>query len=444
MPTATVVTEPFGSLFHVATKSLGQERLPAVFIAHPIVSVQPAAMRERAATAIESIAEAITAAPEGRLNGAAVVVDRDRTPSTPEMLRVSDRLEDIFERFESEDWTDGLPFVPPTRERVAEMLAYADVEPSVSLGLVPPRWSEATVLKVAVNAVMAGCRPEYFPVVLDGVRAMLERQFNLYGVQGTTNPASPILVLSGPIARELGVNAGGNLFGPASRASATIGRAIRLILTSIGGGVPQRADKSTLGSPAKYTCCFAENEAACPWSPLQVAQGLPAEASSVTVFAGAAPTNIIEKSRTADEMLETIAGAMVSPGSNNLFMSQQVLVVLCPDHAAIAAAAGLDRAGVSRELFERARIDLDRLTSANADVVASWRASYIDDIGGRRILRVVDRPEDILVVVAGGPGNHSAIIAGWHSRAVTRSISRVDGTLARSVHEFRTEAHAWS
>ena len=440
MPTATVVTHPFHSLFQVATRSLGQEGLPAVYVAHPIVSVEPAAMRERASNALAEITRAVVG--DGvRLNGTTShQTQPSESPSVPETLRVSDHLEDILDRFEAEEWTDGLPIVPPTRERVARMLAYCDLEPSASLGLVPPRWSHATVTKLAVNAVMAGCRPEHFPVVLAAVRSMLERQFNLYGVQGTTNPASPIVVASGPIARELGINAGGNLFGPASRASATIGRAIRLILTSIGGGVPQRADKSTLGNPAKYTCCFAENEAACPWPPLQVEQGFGTDTSSVLLFAGAAPTNIIDKSRTVDEMLETIAGVMVSPGSNNLFMSQQILVVLCPDHAAIAAAAGLDRAAVSRELFQRARVDLDQLTSANADVVRSWRRGYIDHADGRQLLRIVERPEDILVVVAGGPGNHSAVIAGWHSRAVAQPVARANGALVRSVNEFRTEA----
>src|SRR4029453_14384090 len=161
--------------------------------------------------------------------------------------------------------------------------------PSASLGAMSPRWEEATIAKVAVNAVMAGCKPEYFPAGGGGGKGIRAKPFNLYGVQGTTNPAGPVLIVNGPIAREIEVNARGNLFGPGFRANATIGRAIRLVMTTIGGGVPQHTDKSTLGNPAKYTCCFAEHEAASPWAPLHVERGFDAATSTVTAFGGAAP-----------------------------------------------------------------------------------------------------------------------------------------------------------
>src|SRR5439155_187029 len=206
-------------------------------------------------------------ADRGRRAAAAVV----------ERITVADDPEVIFERFTSEGWTDGLPIVPPTEERVAQMLAFSALDPSLSLGPMPPRWGEATITTLAVNGVMAGCKPEYFPVIVTAVKAILGKPFNLYGIQGTTNPASPVLIVNGPIAREIGLNARGNLFGPGFRANATIGRAIRLIMTTIGGGVPQQADKSTLGNPAKYTCCFAENEVDSPWAPLHVERGFEAE-----------------------------------------------------------------------------------------------------------------------------------------------------------------------
>src|SRR3989442_12269 len=225
----------------------------------------------------------------------------------------------------------------------------------------PPSWGGATIAKLAVNAVMAGCVPEYFPVIVTAGKAMLAKPFNLYGLQGPTNPATPVLIVNGPIARELGINARGNLFGQGFRANATIGRAVRLIMTTIGGGVPQRADKSTLGNPAKYTCCFAENEADSPWAPFHVERGFPAEASTVTVFGGAAPANIIEKSKTADDMLRTIARAIAVSGSNNMFMSQEVLLVLGPEHAQIAARQGFDKERVRQRLFEQARIPFDQI-----------------------------------------------------------------------------------
>jgi hypothetical protein len=416
----------------VCTTSLGQPSLPAVYIQHPIVSVPNVEMEGRAEHAMAAIAGLAIAGRETeagpRTEAVAAVVDR---------ITVADDPEAIFALFTREGWTDGLPIVPPTAARVAEMLASTDLEAGASLGPMAPRWGEATIAKIAVNAVMAGCKPEYFPVVVTAVKAILARPFNLYGVQGTTNPASPVLIVNGPIARELDINARGNLFGPGFRANATIGRAIRLVMTTIGGGVPQQADKSTLGNPAKYTCCFAEHEAASPWAPLHVERGFDAATSTVTAFGGAAPANIIEKSKTAVEMLETIARAMAVSGSNNMFMSHEALLVLGPEHAAIAARQGFDKARVRRTLFEQARIPFEHIGGSNADVLRVWRSPCIDEADGRRTLRIVEKPEDLLIVVAGGAGNHSASIPGWYSRSVTMPITRADGRPIRSVAELK-------
>jgi len=343
-----------------------------------------------------------------------------------ERLTVEDDPEAIFERFACEGWTDGLPIVPPTENRVAHMLAATHLDPSLSLGPMPPRWADTTIAKLAVNAVMAGCRPAYFPVIVAAVQAILEKPFNLYGIQGTTNPAGPVIIVNGPIAREIGLNARGNLFGPGFRPNATIGRAIRLIMTTIGGGVPQQADKSTLGSPAKYTCCFAENEADSPWAPLHVERGFEAGTSTVTAFGGAAPANVIEKSKTAEDMLATIARAMAAPGSNNMFMSHEALLVLGPEHASIAARQGFDKERVRQTLFAQARIPFDQIGQSNADVLRTWRGHCIGEVDGQRTLRIVEKPEDIVIVVAGGAGNHSASIPGWYSRSVTVPIMRAD------------------
>ena len=416
----------------MCTTSLGQPSLPAVYIQHPIVSVPNVEMEGRAEHAMAAIAGLAIAGRETeagpRTEAVAAVVDR---------ITVADDSEAIFALFTREGWTDGLPIVPPTAARVAEMLASTDLEAGVSLGPMAPRWGAATITKIAVNAVMAGCKPEYFPVVVTAVKAILARPFNLYGVQGTTNPASPVLIVNGPIARELDINARGNLFGPGFRANATIGRAIRLVMTTIGGGVPQQADKSTLGNPAKYTCCFAEHEAASPWAPLHVERGFDAATSTVTAFGGAAPANIIEKSKTAVEMLETIARAMAVSGSNNMFMSHEALLVLGPEHAAIAARQGFDKARVRLTLFEQARIPFEHIGGSNADVLRVWRSPCVDEADGRRTLRIVEKPEDLLIVVAGGAGNHSASIPGWYSRSVTMPITRADGRPIRSVAELK-------
>ena len=200
--------------------------------------------------------------------------------------------------------------------------------------------------------------------------------------------------------------------------------------------MPQQADKSTLGNPAKYTCCFAENEADSPWAPLHVERGFAPETSTVTAFGGAAPANIIDKSKTAHEMLETIARAIAVSGSNNMFMSQEALLVLGPEHASIAARQGFDKTRVRQTLFEHARIPFEQIGQSNADVLGVWRGSCIEERDGRRALRIAEKPEDIIVVVAGGAGNHSASIPGWYSRSVTLPLIRADGTPIRSVAEL--------
>jgi len=428
------------------TTSLGQPALPAVYIAHPIVSVPHPEMRERAEPAMSLIVDVATGVQASGPAAARIVAPtsrpavadgqqpvRRRPLEAFERIVVDDDPDAIFERFAREGWSDGLPIVPPTEERVARMLAASDVDPSSSLGPMPPSWGEATIATLAVNAVMAGCKPEYFPVIVTAVKAMLAKPFNLYGIQGTTNPATPVIIVNGPIAHELGINARGNLFGQGFRANATIGRAIRLIMTTIGGGVPQQADKSTLGNPAKYTCCFAENDAQSPWAPLHVERGFAPGTSTVTVFGGAAPANIIEKSKTADDMLRTIARAMAVSGSNNMFMSQESLLVLGPEHAAIAARQGFDKERTRRTLFEHARIPFTQIGQSNAEVLSVWRRNCIDEVDGQRTLRIVEKPEDILIVVAGGAGNHSASIPGWYSRSVTLPITGADGTPIDSV-----------
>ena len=183
--------------------------------------------------------------------------------------------EEIDAHYQERGWTDGLPIVPPTEAAVAAFLAHTDRDPREILGVLPPRQGEATVERVAVNAVMAGCRPAYFPVVLAAVEALADPLFNLDSVQATTHPVAPLIVVNGPIAREIGLHAGGNAFGQGFHANVTIGRAIRLVLTNVGGGLPGSGDRATQGSPAKIAYCIAENEADNPWG-AAARRGVPA------------------------------------------------------------------------------------------------------------------------------------------------------------------------
>src|SRR3546814_279807 len=198
--------------------------------------------------------------------------------------------------------TDGLPVVPPTPERVARMLAGARRDPAQVLGVMGPGYGQATVEKIAVNAVMAGCQPDYLHVLIAACEAMLDYEFNLYGINATTHPVTPMLVINGPAAERLRVNSGYNCMGQGWRANATIGRAIRLILINIAGGTPGKGDRATHGTPAKFSFCLAENEMASPWEPLHVRRGFAPRQSTVTVHASEAPHEINNQDRKSTRM----------------------------------------------------------------------------------------------------------------------------------------------
>lgn len=333
-------------------------------------------------------------------------------------IEVEDAPEAVLDAFVAREWCDGLPIVPPTEDRVGAMLGGAD--PLRSLGAMPPLWRTATLEALAVNAVMAGCRPEYFPLIVAAVEAMLDPAFNLYGVQATTHPVAPLVIVNGPYARRIGLHSGSGCFGPGFRANATIGRAIRLILMNVGGAWPGRHDMATQGSPAKFSYCIAENEEASPWGPLQ-------EGDTVTVFGGEGPHNVNDHaSTTAGGILATVSDTAATLGSNVgwYFSQSQVLVVLGPEHARTIAGDGLTRADVQRFVYEHARLPLKTLKLGGMWGMhdwPSWMMALRDDDARPP---QVPSADDVLVVVAGGPGKHSSVVPNTcFSRAVSRSIA---------------------
>jgi hypothetical protein len=339
-------------------------------------------------------------------------------------VQVSDRYEELNEYFRSRRWTDGLPIVPPTEERVAAMLAAVDLDPAASLGKVAPSWEEAVLEKVAVNAVMAGCAPAFMPVVVAAIQAMCDPKFNLYSVQATTHPVAPLVIVNGPIARRLGMNSGSGVFGPGFHANATIGRAIRLVLLNIGGGWPGEGDMATQGQPSKYSYCIAENEAANPWEPLHVERGFARNDSVVTVFGGESPHNVNDHvSTTAAGVLGVIADTLTSLGGNTkwYFAESECAVVLGPEHAATIHRDGLTKADVRRMLYETARRSLRDLKRGGMWQMHDWPRwmQAVSDDEAR--LPIVPGPEAILLLVAGGPGKHSAVIP---NMAVGLAVSR--------------------
>ena len=336
--------------------------------------------------------------------------------------------EEVYEEFVKRGWCDGLPIVPPTPERVAAMLAAASADPARSLGLMPPLWRECTIEKLAVNAVMAGCEPAYFPVVVAAAQALLDPAFNLYGVQATTHPVAPLLIASGPLARAIGMHSGSGLFGPGFRANATIGRAIRLVLMNVGGGWPGRHDMATQGSPAKFSYAIGEIEEGSPWEPLHVALGFKAEQSVVTMFGGEPPHNVNDHvGTTAAGILNNVASVATSLGSNvGWYMSQaQLLVVLGPEHAATIAADGFTRADIQRFVFEHARLPLGRLKQGGMYGIHDWPLWMQKVTDEAVLLPRVPSADDVLVMVGGGPGKHSAVVPNCtFSRAVSRVVDR--------------------
>jgi hypothetical protein len=344
-----------------------------------------------------------------------------------QVIELPDTLEAVEAHFFEQGWSDGLPIVPPTAERVTAMLAGIDAEPDLVLGKIPPLWGEATVEKVAINAVMAGCRPEAMPVLVAALEAMLETPFNLYGVQATTHPVAPLLVVHGPAAARLGVHAGAGCFGPGHRGNATLGRAVRLCLLNLGGARPGSGDMATQGSPAKYTYAVAERREASPWPPLAVSLGFDADESVVTVFGGEAPHNVNDHvSLRAPSLLGVIADTAATLGSNvGWYLAQsQLLVVLGPEHAATIAADRFSRADVQQYLYEHARIPLHRLKQGGMWGMHDW-PRWMDAADDAACLPIVPEPADILVMVAGGSGKHSSVVPNCcFSRAVSRPVTR--------------------
>ncbi|MHB8578172.1 MAG: hypothetical protein ACYDCQ_22910, partial [Dehalococcoidia bacterium] len=286
-------------------------------------------------------------------------------------LRLPESFQEINTVFYERGWTDGLPIVPPSESAVAEMLRWTDRDPHEVIGVLPPRQGEATVEKIAINAVMAGCLPRYLPVLIAAITAIADPEFNLDGVQATTHPCAPFLIVSGPIARELQINSGYNCFGQGFRANTTIGRALRLVLMNVGGGLPGSGDRATQGSPAKFSYCIAENIEANPWEPLNVELGFGADVTTVTASACEGPHNIQEHySNTGLDILLTIAGAMGQAGSNNILGHGHPVLTLGPEHAATIARDGYDKSAIKRFIFEHARYPAHLLGQELVDAIA--------------------------------------------------------------------------
>jgi hypothetical protein len=326
-----------------------------------------------------------------------------------------DELEDMFER----GWSDGLPVVPPTADRVAAMLGTHD--PYRSLGAVPPGLGEATLERVAACAVLAGCKPAYFPIVVAAVEAMLEPAFNLHGQAVTTSPPGQIVVVNGPARNALGFNSGMGALGPGPRANLTVGRAVRLVVQLTGRGAPGALDRATLGHHGKISFCIAENEEASPWEPLSVERGFPADASTVSLIAGDAPLSVSDhRSKTPRELAATIGWAASVTWSPFWWpLDATSLFVIGQEHVRLFAEAGWSKADVRQAIFEEVRRPARELRHGET-------TPLVRDSDPETMIPKWDDPERIVIVVAGGEaGRFSAVCGpslGMGASVITREV----------------------
>lgn len=323
--------------------------------------------------------------------------------------------EDVHEAMYARGWSDGLPLVPPTDERVRRMLTGTSRAPDEVVAVVPPDLAECTVTKVAINAVMAGCRPEYLPVVLAAVEAVCTDTFNMHGLLATTMPVGPVFVVNGPIRHEIDMNSGHNVLGQGNRANSTIGRAVQLVVRNVGGGRPGDVDRAALGQPGKVGFCFAENEEDSPWMPLSSDFGFEAGVNTVTAFAGEAPRSVVDQmSRDPESLSRSLAAALIGIHHPKLTTGFDALLVVAPDQARIYREAGWTREQTAARINELTERPGSELVQGAGGIAEGLPESMADMAAIAKF-----KPDGLhLIYAGGGAGLFSAIIGSWVNGAM--------------------------
>jgi hypothetical protein len=445
IPVATVCTDEFLALGKAEAAVLGMPGLPIVIIPHPMAGQSPGRVAEIAGQALNEIVHVLISdakklekeykektcvRPKKRMRYKALFGDDFSSADAPDKFKGPDSLEAVNKLFYYRGWTDGLPIIPPTVDRLERMISHSVWDPKTLIGRIMPGRGEATVEKIAVNAIMAGCLPKHLPIVIAATKAIVQEAFNLYAIQTTTHPCTVLLLINGPLVNELDINYGYNAMGQGTMSNATIGRALRLILINIGGAAPGLLDMATQGGPAKYSFCFAENEEENPWEPFHVERGFDKSISTITVMGAEGPHNVNDHgSSSAEEILLTIAGVLATPGLNNIYTGGEPLIILGPEHASIIARDGFSKSEVKQFLFEHARVPLKLFSGGNLERLKKTTMERLTDLESKESIPVVNGAEDIMVVVAGGRGRHSAIVPtfGGYTRAITVPVNDQDG-----------------
>jgi hypothetical protein len=439
IPVATVCSDEFYALGKAESQCLGMPGLPIAVVPHPVAKLLPDEVAGMARDVVDDIiriwqtdaealrAEFIAKEPpvKQRLRYRSMFEGNFSAPDAPERLNGPDDLEGVNRLFYSRGWTDGLPVIPPTPERYEKMLGDRGLDPDELLARIEPRQGQATVAKVAINAVMAGCLPSHLPVLVAAAKALGQPALNLKALNTTTHPCTVMALISGPMVEAIDVNSSYNAMGQGTLANAAIGRAIRSILLNVGGGTPGILDRATMGTPAKFGFCFAESVGENPWGEtLSMERGYDAGQSTITLCGVEGPHNVNDHyGKTAEEVLLTIGGTMSSPGLNNSYLGGEIMLVLGPEHAEIIAGDGFSKADIKDFLIEQAVIPGHDLSQPQRTIMRQYVPGRLlaDGDGGAHIASGHD---DIQVVVAGGAGRHSCVIPSFgNTRAVTEMIA---------------------
>ncbi|MCC6472930.1 MAG: hypothetical protein IT514_04215 [Burkholderiales bacterium] len=411
-----IVTSAFVRLAATTAASQGLPGLRIVEVAHPVGGIPIEEVRAKARAAAD-----LTLA-GGRALGACEA----RSSTGCSALRICGPATEVTAAFYRRGWTDGLPIVPPTVEAVREMLAGTDLAPDHALGAMAPGNAPVTVEKIAVNAVMAGCRPIYLPVIIAAIEGLLEPDFDLTGVQCSTGAHSPLLLVNGPVRAQINLNCASGALGPGWQANATIGRAVRLIQNNVGGAKIGVTDMTTLGMAENYTYCMGENEERNPWTPFHLEQGFARHESTVSVLGAFSPEHISDHvGIRPQEILAVAADTIARLARFHLramdhIIPRETFLVLGPEHARSIADAGWSKSDVQHFVAAQASIPYTRLKSLGRRVDEK---KLVPGADGPRVPMFAN-PGCLKVIVAGGPGKHSVYINSGHTRRIiTRKIA---------------------
>lgn len=322
--------------------------------------------------------------------------------------------EDEFESMFIRGWTDGLPVIPPTPERVLRMLTGTTRNPQDVVAIAPPNLVQLTVEKIAINAVMAGALPEYLPWIITALEAVCNDEFNMHGVLATTMPVGPVIICNGPGTQAIGMNSGVNVFGQGNRANLTIGRAVQLTIRNIGGGKPGEVDRATHGNPGKLSFCFAEDEAGSPFGTLAEERGIAPQQNAVTVFAGEGPRCVVDQAaRTPEQLTNSFAACLRATHHPKSVLSFDAILVVSPDHSRVYAEAGWGRERLLSELHARLQIPGAELVRGALDMAEGLPPKFAD-----RIVPKFKAGGILLAHAGGGAGLFSSVIGGWANGAM--------------------------